>query len=81
MEMNETNTVPILSSVWREMFDEDTPDSYQPKLSNTPSLIREVCEVAKRTIVSDRWKKHLEVLQAELKEVALSSDGFAIMMM
>jgi len=46
MEQSEAIRTSILSSIWREMFDADTPDSYQPKLSNTPSLVREACEIA-----------------------------------
>ena len=48
------------------MFEPITPDSYQPRLSNTPSLLHELAEIALRARESSKWQKHLEVLQAEL---------------
>src|SRR5437016_3965664 len=54
---------------WKEMFDPLTPDSYQPRLSNTPSLINEIGSVARRLQQSSKWQKHFDVLREELVAV------------
>lgn len=63
------NPAPILAALWAEMFHADTPDSYQPRLSNAPSLAKEIFSVSKRALISERWQKQLKPLQEELKEV------------
>src|SRR5688572_9369946 len=55
---------------WNEMFDGVTPDSYQPRLSNPPSLIREICATAERLKRSGKWERHFKALQEELRAVA-----------
>lgn len=57
---------------WQEMFDHTTPDSYQPRLANTPSLIRELGDIAVRAQASEKWGRHVSILQEELKTVGES---------
>jgi len=60
----------FLALRWNEMFDGATPDSYQPRLSNTPSLIRDICVTAERLKHSAKWERHFKVLQEELRAVS-----------
>lgn len=65
----------FLVLAWNEMFDPVTPDSYQPRLSNTPSLIRELADIAERSQQSPKWQKHCQILQSELESVVATEAG------
>ena len=52
---------------WYEMFSPDAPDTYQPKLLDIPALVDEIASVASRATKSQKWEKHLRLIQAELK--------------
>lgn len=62
----------FLLLAWQEMFDPITPDSYQPRLSHTASLVSELGDIAGRASSSEKWLKHVRVIQSELKAVANS---------
>lgn len=53
---------------WEELFSIDTPDSYQPKLFNTPALIEELEQIARRAEVSPKWEKHVRKIQEEISK-------------
>jgi hypothetical protein len=57
----------ILIFHWYEMFSPDAPDTYQPKLMDIPALVDEIENVAGRAIKSQKWDKHLKLIQEELK--------------
>lgn len=68
-----TNTATAFMVLhWQEMFDHTTPDSYLPRLANTPSLIRELGDIAVRAQTSEKWGRHVSILQEELKAVGES---------
>lgn len=66
---NVNQSTLFLWMAWDEMFDPLTPDSFQPRISNTFSLMQEIAEVAHQCEESARWAAHLAVLQEELKTV------------
>lgn len=59
-------TTVLLLLVWLELFDKDSPDTFQPKLRDIPSLVEELHEVANLAAKSDAWDKHLLEIKAEL---------------
>jgi hypothetical protein len=64
----------FLLLAWQEMFDPVTPDSFQPRFSHTASLVSELGAVASKASISDKWLKHVRVIQDELKSVAGEED-------
>src|SRR5437016_3164919 len=52
---------------WQELFDSATPDTFQPRLLNLPSLVKELEAVATLALQSSAWDKHLTELQLELR--------------
>lgn len=60
----------FLLLAWQEMFDPITPDSYQPRLSHSASLVTELGETATKASSSEKWLKHVRVIQNELEAVA-----------
>lgn len=70
-----TSSVPLFSDdatsafillVWNELFDEASPDTFQPKLQNVPALVHELEEVALLATASPIWTKHITEIQTEL---------------
>lgn len=66
----------FLLLAWCELFDDFTPDNYQPRLYHVPALVAEVADVSQRAITADRWKQHLDHLLAELKTAVESETSF-----
>jgi hypothetical protein len=60
----------FLLQTWQELFDPFTPDSYQPRLHHTASLVSELGEVAEWAFADARWNKDVALVKAELKRVA-----------
>ncbi|WP_396255291.1 hypothetical protein [Haloferula sp. A504] len=56
----------FLAMRWHELFDQYTPDTFQPQLLTIPCLIEEAVEVASLSNRDDRWKKHLCAVQQEI---------------
>lgn len=57
---------------WAELFGEDTPISYTPRLQDTLSLVEELADVGQRAEEDNRWQKHLSYINSELKKAAES---------
>lgn len=57
---------------WNEFFDLYTIDTFQPRLSNLPSLVEEILELCKNGPFKG-WEAYLAALQDELKPLARSS--------
>ena len=60
----------FLLLAWQEMFDPVTPDSYQPRLSHSASLVAELGATASKASSSEKWLKQVRVIQDELRVVA-----------
>ena len=59
-------TTAFLLLLWQELFDESSPDTFQPKLCDIPALVAELEEVASLAAKSDHWNKHLSEIRKEL---------------
>lgn len=66
----------FLLQTWDEFFDPFTPDSYQPRLHHTASLVAELEDVAGRATKDERWVTHIALIKAELKHVANAEASF-----
>lgn len=62
----------FLIDAWKELFNGYTPESYQPRLHNVPSLVGELVEVAHYWNRDDRFQHHIKNIQDELKATILS---------
>lgn len=60
----------FLLALWRELFDPLTPDTYQPRLHNVPSLIEELGGACSRAGESTVWLKHVKRIRDELRKAA-----------
>jgi hypothetical protein len=54
----------------QELFDPFTPDSYQPRLHHTASLVEELENIAGWSETDGRWETHVAFIKAELRHVA-----------
>jgi len=52
---------------WHEFFDPFSPDSFQPRICQLPTLVEELAGVANDTLEDARFKFHLQQIQSELK--------------
>jgi hypothetical protein len=66
----------FLLQTWQEFFDSFTPDSYQPRLHHTASLIDELEDIASRAVEDSRWDNHVVQIKNELKQSSISETGF-----
>jgi hypothetical protein len=66
----------FLALLWQEMFDPSTPDTYQPRLSNLPSVTEDLLHVTERALTNPRWEKHVHVIQEELKTLTKADEAF-----
>jgi len=66
----------FLALLWQEMFDPNTPDTYQPRLSHLPSVCEDLLGVAERALTSSRWEKHVHIIQQELEALTKANDAF-----
>jgi hypothetical protein len=64
---NSTEPTSFILLLWQELFDESSPDSYQPRLQNIPALVEELHSVAKLAVKSSQWLVHLKEIKAELE--------------
>jgi hypothetical protein len=64
----------FLALAWNEMFDPYTPDTFQPRIFNVPSLVRELGMFAAKAEKAPRWQAHVQAIQQELA-AALDSEG------
>jgi hypothetical protein len=64
---NSTEPTAFILLLWQELFDESSPDSYQPRLQNIPALVEELHSVAKLAVRSSQWLVHLKEIKAELE--------------
>lgn len=60
----------FLISIWKELFDPYTPDTFQPRLHNVTSLVDELCDVSARLDSETIWWKHVNQIRLELKQVS-----------
>lgn len=58
----------FLACRWHELFDEYSPDTFQPKLFSLPSLVSEVVEIAQLQAQHEAWGKHRKSVQDEIGE-------------
>lgn len=65
----------FLMLLWQEMFDENTPDTFRPRLQNIPALIMELHEVAGFAREAPIWEKHIHELKDELRAAIRENDG------
>ena len=54
-------------SAWHELFHGFTPDSYQPRLHNVPSLVEELVSISELWAHSPHLKVHSQQIQKELE--------------
>jgi HPt (histidine-containing phosphotransfer) domain-containing protein len=66
----------FLALIWQEMFDPNTPDTYQPRLSHLPSVSEDLLNVAERALTSSRWEKHVHIVQQELEALTKANEAF-----
>lgn len=52
---------------WNEFYDRFTIDTYRPRFSNLPSVVREILDVSARLGERSDWAYHVVHLQEELK--------------
>lgn len=64
---NSTEPTAFILLLWQELFDEHSPDSYQPRLQNIPALVEELHSVAELAATSEPWRVHLKEIRAELE--------------
>ena len=57
-------------AVWHELFDPFTPDSFQPRLLNSATLVDELRSAAERAHSVSVWRKHVHLIKEELALVA-----------
>ncbi|HEY4259063.1 MAG TPA: hypothetical protein VGM98_02835, partial [Schlesneria sp.] len=57
-------------AVWHELFDPFTPDSFQPRLLNSATLVEELLFAAERARTASIWRKHVQLIKEELTLVA-----------
>ena len=57
----------FLRLAWKELFDPRAPDSYRPRLLDTHGLVHELSQLASLSRQDTRWKKHVGLVQQELK--------------
>lgn len=60
----------FVALVWHELFGETTPDSFRPRILDTPALLKELETVSKKAEQNDGLKKHSEQICRELQTVA-----------
>jgi hypothetical protein len=72
-----TESTAFVLLLWQELFGEDTPDTYQPRLQNLPALVEELHEVAKLATSTSQWAVHLKEIKAELQH-ATTEVGFLL---
>ena len=61
----------FLTLKWNEFFDEFTPDSFQPRLCQLPTLVNEIESAARDVVADPRYSTHLKKLRAELSQKLL----------
>ena len=54
---------------WRELFAKYVPDSYRPRLMDTPGVLRELEWVSELAHEDTRWKRQLGLVISELKQI------------
>jgi len=62
----------FLLTVWNELFDPFTPDTFQPRHHNTASLINELYDISSRDEKATPWWKHITEIRDELRKTAVS---------
>lgn len=60
-------TTAFILLCWQELFHDDTPDTFRPRLLNLPGLVCELRDVAALATTSAAWDKHLTEVQDELR--------------
>lgn len=60
----------FIALAWQELFDPATPDSYRPRLYDTHGLVEELASLADLASQDERWSRHLELVQNELRWAA-----------
>lgn len=76
ISIDEYSSSVFLLAHWRELFDPLTPDTYQPRLHNLPSLVEELGTVSGR-LKKDAtiWWKHIHKIREEISETAEEERG------
>jgi len=64
----------FLLSAWHELFEGFTPDSFQPRLHNVPSLVEELVDLSRLWKGEVRMAPHIEKVQSELNLMVRSAD-------
>jgi len=60
--------------VWHELFDPFTPDSFQPRLHNSSTLVSELVYVLERALAAKPWERHVHQIKQELRSVVLTEE-------
>ena len=60
----------FVALAWQELFDPATPDSYRPRLYDTRGLVSEISSLADLTVQDNRWSRHIDLVQKELRWAA-----------
>ena len=65
---NESSSFVI--AAWHELFDAFTPDTFQPRIHNIPSLVRELEDLSSRLCENPddtRWMQHIQLVKEECR--------------
>lgn len=66
----------FLIAAWHELFDALTPDTFQPRIHNIPSLVSELENLSSRLcgeLGDTRWKQHIQLVKEECRELVTES--------
>jgi hypothetical protein len=66
----------FLIASWHELFDALTPDTFQPRVHNIPSLVSELENLSSRLcgeLGDTRWKQHIQLVKEECRELVTES--------
>lgn len=64
----------FLIAAWHELFDAFTPDTFQPRIHNIPSLVSELENLSSRLcgdLGDTRWKQHVQLVKEECRELEI----------
>ena len=71
-QSSNNDSVEFVLAAWHELFYGFTPDSFQPRLSNVPSLVEEIRELSLRWQTQTLFAKQVEKVKDELRQAIKS---------
>lgn len=66
----------FLLQAWSELFDQNTPDTCQPRIFHTGHLVSEILSVGEQAISNRRFHKHFEAVRLELQSAIAKEAHF-----